>query len=139
MVQIRTYNPPDYTSIKDILVKSNLYRDLSDRQEIIEREISRNRLEVLVATQRGDIVGTNFIQPGFMPCMFRLAVHPDHRNNKIGRKLLESAEARLCEQGYNHVSIMVLTSDEKLRDHYKKLGYEEAAPASRLTLLLTKA
>ena len=52
-----------------------------------------------------------------------LYVAPDHRDARLGERLLERAEATLRERGCDVVALDVLAENEDARRFYERLGY----------------
>lgn len=53
-----------------------------------------------------------------------IVVHPDHRNDGIGAKLLSEAESALRENDFDVVSLSALADNEAARRFYVREGYE---------------
>ena len=125
MTQIRNYQSSDYQQVREILERGNLYWELSDNKEALERKIQQRPDSILVAIEDNRIVGTQFIVEDFLPLMFRLSVHPDYRSKGIGKALMQRGEEVLKQRGYNHVNILVALDDTELQIYYEKQGYEK--------------
>ena len=124
MVEIRRYQTTDYLAVKRILEAGGLFWGVSDSRERLGRKIQDDPDSILVAVEDERVVGTQFIITDFMPFLFRLAVHPEYRKRGIGTELMQRAEELLRERGHNHVNILVLTTDTKLQEAYRRKGYE---------------
>lgn len=57
---------------------------------------------------------------GWIYCM---AVHPDHRNQAIGSRLLSFVEARLASLGCMKINLQIMESNERVRAFYEANGY----------------
>lgn len=125
MINIRNYHTKDFSDVKKILEKGNLFWEKSDNKKELEKKIKKDPLSIIVAVENNKIVGTQFIVTDFMPFLFRLAVHPDYRGRGIGMKLMQKGEKILRKKGHNHVNILVSTKDKKLQNSYKKQGYKK--------------
>lgn len=80
----------------------------------------------LAAIRNGEMLGTIELLyvKRRIAAIRRLYVHPDHRLQKIGRKLVEECcEIALAEGGCEAVSLLVRLDNFAARDFYKKLGF----------------
>ena len=73
MSQIRNYQASDYQQVREILEKGNLYWELSDNEQALERKVQQFPDSILVTVEDGRVVGTQFIVEDFLPLMFRLS------------------------------------------------------------------
>ena len=128
MPQIRNYRVSDYQQVREILERGNLYWELSDNEQALEKKIQQHPDSILVAVKDGGVVGTSFIVEDFLPLIFRLSVHPDYRSKGIGKALMRRGEEILRQKGYNHVNILVASDDTELQSYYEKQGYEKGNP-----------
>jgi ribosomal protein S18 acetylase RimI-like enzyme len=53
-----------------------------------------------------------------------LAVHPDHRRQGIGRRMMEEAESRLKAAGCPKINLQVRTENVAVLEFYKRIGYQ---------------
>lgn len=125
MVQIRNYQVSDYRQVREILEMGHLYWEISDNEQALERKIQQHPDSIMVAVEGERVVGTQFIVDDFLPLMFRLAVHPEHRGKGIGKELMQRGEDVLKMRGHNHVSILVASDDTALQGYYERQGYSK--------------
>lgn len=62
--------------------------------------------------------------PG-VPLLTHLEVAREHRNRRIGTRLMLAAERRLRELGHDRVALGVDLRNERVGSLYRRLGYEE--------------
>lgn len=124
MIEIRNYQASDYQVVREILEKGNLFYDVCDSENNLERTIKQEPDSILVAVENGKVIGTVCTVSGFIPFIFRLAVHPNYRNRGIGMKLMQSAEQVLKKKGHSHGNILVDANDTELQKMYERHGYE---------------
>ena len=124
-MEIRNYNPSNYREVREILEAGKLFYEVCDSEKNLERKIQKEPDSILVAVEDGRVVGTAFIISGFIPFIFRLAVHPNYRNRGIGMKLMQFAEQVLKEKGHSHANILLAVNDEELQKLYERHGYEK--------------
>lgn len=53
-----------------------------------------------------------------------LAVHPGHQGNGIGRRLMAAVEARLQVIGCPKINLQVRSTNSKVIEFYRRIGYE---------------
>ena len=126
MIEIRDYQVSDYPQVREILEKGDLYYEPVDNEQSLERKIKRDPESILVAIDDGKVVGTQFIVEDFMPFLFRLAVHPEHRNKGIAKDLMRKGEDVLKSRGYDRVNILVESDEQELQEYYERKGYEKS-------------
>lgn len=126
-VDIRNYNSEtDYLRVREILEEGDLYYGPTDSSERLAEKVRRDPESIIVATLGNQIVGTVTIaEDGRMPFIFRLAVKEEYRRRGFGVKLMEEAEKRLKNRGYEEVHIFVNETDEELKEYYRKQAYQE--------------
>ena len=125
MAEIRAYLESDFPQVKEVLEKSGLYWDKADNEESLKRKINEDPESIIVAIEKGQVVGTQFIIRDFSNFLFRLAVHPDYRDGKIARELGKKGEEILRVRGANHVNILVEADNLQLQRVYERYGYEK--------------
>jgi ribosomal protein S18 acetylase RimI-like enzyme len=87
---------------------------------------------LIVALDGGRIVGTIIAGwDGWRCHLYRLAVHPDHRRNGIGRALIEAAEDRFRSLGGSRVDAMVLDDNPQAHAIWAARGYHRQSDWSR--------
>jgi predicted N-acetyltransferase YhbS len=84
MAEIRDYQVSDYPKVREILEMTGLYWEPSDNKKALERKISQSPGSILIAVESGRVVGVECLVEDFLPFIFRLSVHPNHRNKGIG-------------------------------------------------------
>ena len=136
MTTIRNYRTEDYEAVKQILQAGNLFWEVSDTKEALERKISEHPDSIIVAEVSGAVVGMQMINYDFMPLLFRGAVHPDHRGKGIITALIEEAEKRVKAKGYNNVNMLVLASNKELQEAFQRKGYEKGQQYVWMTKIL---
>ena len=125
MLEIRNYQPTDFSEVRDILQLGGLFYEQIDNADSLERKVRQVPDTIIVAVDDGKVIGTEVIVPDFFPFLFRLAVHPDFRNRGIGRQLMQRGEEILRSKGFDHVNILVASNDLELQEYYQRQGYEK--------------
>lgn len=95
------------------------------RRDEMERVLGHAPELVLVAEDDGRVVGVVVgTDDGRRGWIFRLAVAPDRRCERIGRTLVEEVESRLVARGAVHIRLLVVGANEAARRFWEATGYE---------------
>lgn len=125
LLLIRDYKDSDYEELVLTLQEANLYNAVWDGRDNLKKKITSRPGSIVVACIGDQIVGNAYIvEDGWAAFIFRLSVRKEFRSQGIGKKLMQSCEARLKERGYGEAAIFVEDEDLGLKDFYKnKLDY----------------
>lgn len=96
------------------------------REELLA-ELDRAGSTVLVADRDGDVVGfahAVWNAAGSEGTLLRVYVHPDHRGEGLGRRLVEAATDALLDRGVERVTAMALAANEAGDAFYRAVGFE---------------
>ncbi|THF72653.1 GNAT family N-acetyltransferase [Cohnella fermenti] len=121
-MNIRTFQLSDYRSVAD-LMKDALSEECCDEtMGALARQLSWDSELVLVA-HRGDsviglMIGTIDQNKGYV---YRLAVHPEHRRQGIGRSLISAMNGRFRQRNVLKVLIAGDKHNELLLPYYESL------------------
>lgn len=120
------------------------YEDSTDRSHVIElwrtvfgsetahnapalaisKKIATNDGMFFVASEESNIIGTVMAgYDGHRGWLYAVAVHPAHRCNGLGSRLVRFAEAALTEVGCMKINLQLLATNEATAVFYKSLGY----------------
>ena len=87
--------------------------------------IERDPEALLVAEEDGALVGSIVAGfDGWRGCVYRLAVHPEHRRSGLATALVEEAERSLRARGAARVHAIVHAADEPAMTFWAAAGYE---------------
>lgn len=90
----------------------------------IERKMREHPELFLVGERDGKlIVSVMAGYEGHLGWINYLAVHPDFRNSGLGKMIMEEAESLLKELGCPKINLQVRSTNQKVIDFYKRLGY----------------
>lgn len=125
-VIVRSYEPKDYSDVRQNLEEGELFYEEMDAEERLNEKIRRNPGSILVAETDGKVVGNVlFMEDGWGPFAFRLAVRREYRGRGVGTQLMKSAEDALKDKGYPEVHILVGENETELKEYYAKMGYKK--------------
>ena len=124
MVSLRNYKDSDYADVKRNLKEAKLFVDVWDTRERLEEKIRRNPDSIIVAEDKGRVIGNLFlVEDGWGAFIFHLAVHSSYRQKGIGQKLMIYAEESLKRKGARAVFGFIGEGAERDGKFYKKCGY----------------
>jgi len=107
---------------------------------VISKKIVTNDGMFFVATEGASIVGTVMAgYDGHRGWLYAVAVHPVHRCNGLGSRLVRFAEAALTEVGCMKINLQLLATNEATAAFYKSLGYSVEPRLSMGKVLHTNA
>jgi ribosomal protein S18 acetylase RimI-like enzyme len=128
-IAISSYSPSDYPAVKQILLDGDNFYGQTDAEENFNRKITRNPDSILVAKKDSLIVGLIIIvEDGWIPFLFRLAVHKEYRKQGTGTLLMTEAEKRCKDKNYSEIYILVEDKNEELKHYYQNMGYKGGTP-----------
>jgi ribosomal protein S18 acetylase RimI-like enzyme len=97
--------------------------------EQIKSELVEPQTHLLVFEREGRVVGfahSTWHETDREGYILRLYVHPDHRQEGIGRTLLERTCEDLFEHDIDRINAMVLSANEPGAEFYERFGFEFA-------------
>jgi ribosomal protein S18 acetylase RimI-like enzyme len=98
--------------------------DRSDTRDGVAALLARDPEALILATDDAEIVGSLIAGwDGWRCHLYRLAVRPDRRRQRIARALLDEAERRCAAAGARRVNAMVLDGNELGQRTWTALGY----------------
>ncbi len=111
-----------------------------DSAEAVRRLLERDPEALLLAVDDGVLVGSVIAGwDGWRAHVYRLAVHPDHRRQGLGRQLLDQVEQRFARLGAGRSDAMVLDENEPARRTWRRAGYRQQTRWSRWVKPLASA
>lgn len=123
-VTIRSLKIADADQIFALWHEVGLHPSRSDTVEALERMLERDPDLFLVAEEDGRIVGT--VWGGFdgrRGWVYRLSVALTHRNQALGKYLMEKVEQRLQEKGCEKINLLVERDNLGVVNFYTGCGY----------------
>lgn len=125
-MKIRNYYNNDYTEIVSILKDSDLFDDVWDSEDNLNSIISKNSKSILVAEEKGKIIGNILIirYGKGVSYLFRLAVKKEFRKQGVASALIKKAEEVIKQGGATEVGLYVDSGNINLQEFYKKRDFK---------------
>lgn len=123
---IRSYNPKDYSKLRELYLDSDTYggqfSEARDGEERLRRKIEADPDAILVAEVDGEIVGSvSLIDDGRIAWLFRFAVRD--QDMEVAQALRDEALKILKSRGHSEVLVYTPAGNETLYNHYEQLGF----------------
>ena len=105
---VRTYRPADYPAMMALWQACGWEPGMNDTEEVLRQRAADPRGFIVIAERDGVLVGTvmGHMDRGW-GWIQRLAVHPEHRRQGIGRLLTQEAEK--CLEALGAYRLVLLT------------------------------
>ncbi len=124
-LQIRSFEPTDETAVIQLWNDAGLTVPWNDPRQDIQRKLSVQGDLFLVGCIEDRIVASVMAgYDGHRGWIYYLAVQPDLQRGGIGRQMMEEAESRLKSLGCPKIDLMVRSTNAKVIDFYKSIGYK---------------
>ena len=126
IMQIREYKEKDEKAVIDLWLKCDLVVPWNNPKQDIERKLKVNPELFLVGLVDGNVVASVMGgYEGHRGWINYLAVDPDCQNSGYGKVLMDEIETRITALGCPKVQLQVRTSNKKVIDFYKSIGYRD--------------
>jgi len=124
--KIRSYQASDESAVIDLWHRSNLVVPQNNPRKDIEMKCKVQADLFFVGTVRDRIVATAMAgYDGHRGWIYYLAVDPDYRQQRIGRRMMEKAESALKMRGCPKINLQVRTSNQSVISFYERLGFSD--------------
>ncbi|AYG84254.1 Acetyltransferase YpeA [Streptomyces hundungensis] len=122
--RIRAAGPEDLDAVLAFWKTAAEGTSISDDRPGVERLVTRDPGALILAEDGDELVGTVIAGfDGWRCHLYRLAVHPYHRRQGVGRALLAAAENRFVALGGRRADAMVLVRNETAQHAWRAAGY----------------
>jgi ribosomal protein S18 acetylase RimI-like enzyme len=124
-MEIRPYKFHDEEAVVQLWRDCGLVVPWNDPHRDIRRKLKVQPEMFLVVDSDGRIIASVMAgYDGHRGWVNYLAVHPDHRRQGIGRRMMEEAESRLRAAGCPKINLQVRTENVAVLEFYKRIGYQ---------------
>ena len=132
MCRFRAATAKDVQPILDLWAAARSgHAETPDSAEAIRTLLATDPGSLLVA-EDGEVVGALIAAfDGWRGNMYRLAVRPDRRRERIARRLVEHGEARLKAKGAPKVTALVGRGDTRAEQLWRAAGYRDDVEIGR--------
>lgn len=121
---IRPFHLRDEASVVDLWSRCDLLRPQNDPYLDIRRKLLVQPEMFLIAEVESEIIGSVMCgYDGHRGWINYLAVHPNHRGQGVGRRLMEKAESALRELQCPKINLQVRSANQSVIAFYEKLGF----------------
>ncbi len=125
MPNIRTFHPDDRNAVtqlwETVFGKQSGHRDPT---VAIQQKINFQPDLFLVAELDNDIIATAMGgYDGHRGWIYTVAVHPDHRRQKIATKIIHTLEQKIHKLGAKKINLQILPTNTAAVPFYQSLGY----------------
>lgn len=125
---IRPFRQGDRAAVKELWRLAGLTVWYNDPDADLDLYLESPNSQVLVAESDAGIIGSICVgSDGHRAYVYYVASHPDHRQQGIGRLLMESAEAWAKAHHVPKLQLMIRPTNTKVRAFYEALGYHAVA------------
>lgn len=127
-IQIRAFDISDYQSAVELWSSMDgLTLNESDTPEAIAAFLKRNpRLSFVANTHGGDLIGTVLCgHNGRAAHIYHLAVAKPHRNQGLGRRLVERCFDRLAQENIPRCNIFVYSDNDLGNSFWLSTGWHD--------------
>jgi len=125
-MNIRPFQIEDQAQVIQLWQACGLVVPWNDPVKDIQRKLAVGPDLFLVAEDKGEITGA--IMGGYeghRGWINYLAVSPDKQSKGLGKTLIETIEGKLKDLGCPKINLQIRSTNTKLIEYYRSLGYQE--------------
>ncbi len=123
-MEIRPFQISDESALIELWSQCELIRPVNDPAKDIRRKLAINPEWFLIGILDGKIIAAVMAgYEGHRGWINYLAVHPEHRLQGHGRKIMAEAERLLRAAGCPKINLQVRTNNQAVVAFYKRIGY----------------
>lgn len=125
-MKIRELRKIEIPEVINLLKVCDLYYPEDDNFENLERKIKRDRKLMLVAEEKGKVIG--FVMAscdGWAAIIWHLGVLPEYRNRGIAIKLVSEINRRLISLGMKKMYGLVEKKNKPMHSIIQRMGFEK--------------
>ncbi|MDP4095622.1 GNAT family N-acetyltransferase [Paenibacillus sp. P96] len=123
-MSVRSFQLGDASRVTELMQISLSEDCYKETIEVFARQLSWDSDLILVAEEDGELVGTLI---GTIDhnhgCYYRIAIHPDHRRQGIGKALVELMEQRFQQRKVSRIWVAGDEHNKAAMPLYEAMGY----------------
>lgn len=125
-MNIRPYQTADESQVIQLWRDCGLVVPWNDPKKDIQRKLYVNPELFLVGVIQERVVATVMGgYDGHRGWINYLAVSPDHQGQHLGKQLIDKTEKNLLAMGCPKINLQIRSTNTKMIEYYKKLGFSE--------------
>jgi RimJ/RimL family protein N-acetyltransferase len=129
--RIRAFSRADYDQVAALWEAVGFRSWPTDTRDLVAGKLRRDPDLFLVADIGARIIGTVMgAWDGWRGWAYNVAVHPSHRRQGIGRRLMFELEKRLWAKGARVLNLHYFNESTWARDFYHSLGFQDGTNAT---------
>ena len=125
-IKIRAMKIEDFDQVHALWMKISGFgiRSIDDSREGVERFLKRNPDCSVAAEKDGQIIGSILCgHDGRRGCLYHVCVHPEYRNQGIGKSMVVFAMQALKKEQINKVCLIAFTQNDIGNAFWKEIGW----------------
>jgi len=123
-IEIRPFEPSDSDAVVQLWTDCGLVVPWNDPRKDIQRKLSVQSEMFLVGCSDIHLIASVMAgYDGHRGWINYLAVHPEHRNSGIGRRMMEEAEDLLRAASCPKINLQVRSSNAAVIEFYQGVGF----------------
>jgi ribosomal protein S18 acetylase RimI-like enzyme len=131
-ITIRAARPADCNGLLELWKRAGIRSNVTNEKTMLQVRLAKDRDLFLVAWHGRRMVGSLMAGwDGWRGSMARLAVDPAFRRERIARRLVERAEARLRKRGAKRIGALVFVDNTLAQTFWRAAGYVEEPTVAR--------
>jgi ribosomal protein S18 acetylase RimI-like enzyme len=124
-VEIRPFRQGDESGVVQLWTNCGLVVPWNNPQRDIQRKLKVQPEMFLVGCSGGQIIATVMAgYDGHRGWINYLAVDPKHQRGGIGRRMMDEAEIRLQAAGCPKINLQVRSTNAKVIEFYRRIGFK---------------
>ncbi|WP_223067027.1 GNAT family N-acetyltransferase [Paenibacillus caui] len=124
-MQVRSFQLSDVTHVTDLLRVALSEECYEDTRRAFARQLSFDSELIMVVEEEDSIVGVliGTIDRQNLGCIYRVAVHPDHRRRGVGKNLVKAMEQRFKQRNVSKIMVAGDEHNQAAMPLYEAMGY----------------
>ena len=131
-MKLRSATSADIAAVLSLWRAAGAEVSATDDEDGVAALLKRDPEGLIVADDDGVIIGTAIAAwDGWRGNIYRVAVHPDRRRERIALALIGQAEHRLRARGARRITLIVVSTEPVAMAFWRSCGYAEQTDRSR--------